>query len=291
MSLLNNAGGNTSSDSILWKTESAVHIDSGWILDKAEMDEYKNITMDAGGSAISISMPIENLKVDYAKFKIALDSDDDTLTTNGVANVVGLAKFYYANPDDDTLLDVATESFYPKYVFEDDFIQNFTVIKTQGSRELKRVDIIISNSEQSPIIIRDITLTFNQDKGGEVSASEFKSLSSKVNTNTQNIQRLVIPLWTDEFLIEHGMGDTLKDGEIGRMESLSEFSYIYDLNDEEVLLNITQYQKHIEDLEYQIWKAQIDGEDSAELTEELLEWKRNYENYLASLLVNQDPTE
>ena len=285
MSLLNNSGGNTSSDTILWRNENAINIDSGWVMTNAQMIN-NSIEMNAGESSISISVPIDNLKIDNAKFKIRLDSDDKTLTTNGVHNVVGVAKFYYGSATGENSLDAATESFYPKYVFEADFIQDFTIIKTQGSRELKRVDILIVNTERSTIKLEDVTLTFNQDKGGEVSASEFNSLSNRVsNIEKNDSTRLVIPLWTDEFLVEHGMGEDLKDGEIGRMESFSEFKYIY--KDAEVLANVEQYQKRIENLEYQIWNAQLNNQDTSELSEELLNVKRQYNVYLDGILVNQ----
>lgn len=285
MSLLNPSGGNTSSDTILWKTDNAVSINSDWIMSNARMLD-DGIEMDANNSAIMISVPIDNLKVENAKFRIELDSDDDTLTTNGVNNVVGLAKFYYGSDTDENALDVATESFYPKYIFEDDFVQDFTVIPMQGGRELKRVDMLISNTERSAVKIKDVSLTFNQDKGGEVSAREFNSLSNRVANTEKGLARLVIPLWTDDFLVEHGMGATLKDGEIGRMENMSEFSYIY--TDDTVIETMKQYETEIEDIEYRLWVAQMAGDDTTGLAGLLMTKRREYQNYMASIMINKN---
>ena len=285
MSLLNPSGGNTSSDTILWKTDNAVSIDSDWTMSNARMVD-DGIEMDANNSAIMISVPIDNLKVENAKFRIELDSDDDTLTTNGVNNVVGLAKFYYGSDTDENALDVATESFYPKYIFEDDFVQDFTVIQMQGGRELKRVDMLISNTERSAIKIKDVSLTFNQDKGGEVSAREFKSLSDRVAKVEKGLARLVIPLWTDDFLVEHGMGATLEDGEIGRMENMSEFSYIY--TDDQVIENMKKYETEIEDIEYRLWVAQMAGDDTTGLAGLLMTKRREYQYYMASIMINKN---
>lgn len=285
MSLLNPSGGNTSSDTILWKTDNAVSIDSDWTMSNARMVD-DGIEMDANNSAIMISVPIDNLKVENAKFRIELDSDDNTLTTNGVNNVVGLAKFYYGSDTDENELDVATESFYPKYIFEDDFVQDFTVIPMQGGRELKRVDMLISNIERSAIKIKDVSLKFNQDKGGEVSAREFKSLSDRVEKVEKGLARLVIPLWTDDFLVEHGMGATLEDGEIGRMENMSEFSYIY--TDDTVIETMKQYETEIEDIEYRLWVAQMSGGDTTGLAGLLMTKRREYQDYMASIMINKN---
>lgn len=299
MSLLNSSGGNTSSDSIEWRTDSIVSIDSDWSTTNAQRTN-EGIKMSAHSSMLQISVPIDSLKVENAKFTINVDSEDNTLTTNGVNNVVGLAKFYYGNDKDESSLDVATESFYPKYTFENDFVQDFTVIKMQSGRELKRVDIIISSSERSAVIIRDIELVFNQSKAGGISekdlkpitdrfdsmSSDFKSLSDRLSSTEKGLQRLVIPLWTQSFLEEHNMGGTLEDGEIGRMESMVEFSYVY-TDDETVLKKMKEYQEEIEDIEYRLWVAQMAEDDTTDL-KGLLETKQEeYKTYIESLKNNK----
>ena len=299
MSLLNSSGGNTSSDSIEWRTDSIVSIDSDWSTTNAQRTNA-GIKMSAHSSMLQISVPIDSLKVENAKFTINVDSEDNTLTTNGVNNVVGLAKFYYGNDKDASSLDVATESFYPKYTFENDFVQDFTVIKMQSGRELKRVDIIISSSERSAVIIRDIELVFNQSKAGGISekdlkpitdrfdsmSSDFKSLSDRLSSTEKGLQRLVIPLWTQSFLEEHNMGGTLEDGEIGRMESMVEFSYVY-TDDETILKKMKEYQEEIEDIEYRLWVAQMAEDDTTGL-KGLLETKQEeYKTYIKSLKNNK----
>lgn len=299
MSLLNSSGGNTSSDSIEWRTDSIVSIDSSWSSTNVQRTNA-GLKMSAYSSMLRISVPIDSLKVENAKFTINVDSEDNTLTTNGVNKVVGLAKFYYGNDKDASSLDVATESFYPKYIFENDFVQDFTVIKMQSGRELKRVDIIISSSERSAVIIRDIELVFNQSKTGGISekdlkpitdrfdsiSSDFNSLSDRVSNTEKGLQRLVIPLWTQSFLEEHNMGGTLEDGEIGRMESMVEFSYVY-TDDETILKKMKDYQEEIEDIEYRLWVAQMAEDDTTGL-KGLLETKQEeYKAYIESLKNNK----
>jgi hypothetical protein len=103
-----------------------------------------------------VNRSFNNEKINYMKFKVKLDADDHTLTTDNGHAVTGLCTATYA--DDKGQVQTKQWNFYPKYVFEDDYTDDNVIIQLGNNQYLRNVKVELINKEDVPVKILETGL-------------------------------------------------------------------------------------------------------------------------------------
>lgn len=142
-------------DDMSFGSTSYISNSSDWQTKKGNINYGNTITMGSD-SRCSVSRSFNNEKINYMKFKVKLDADDHTLTTDNGHAVTGLCTATYADEKGNT--QTKQWNFYPKYVFEDDYTDDNVIIQLGNNQYLRNVKVELINKEDVPVKILETGL-------------------------------------------------------------------------------------------------------------------------------------
>lgn len=125
---------------------------SNWNTTKGDVSYGDDITMGSDSRCV-VEKSFDNMKVNYMKFKVGLDADDHSLTTDNGHAVTGLCTATYVDEDNKT--QTKQYHFYPKYKFEDSYVDDNIIIQLGNNQKLKNVKVELINKEDVPIKIKE----------------------------------------------------------------------------------------------------------------------------------------
>ena len=205
---------------------SHISTNSNWITDKGSVTKGNQIVMGAD-SKCHLHVSFDNEKVNYIKLQLKLTSDDTSLSTDNFHAVSGLCDII--TQDNDNRVYTKHSAFYPKYIFEDSYTDDFTIIQLNTNARLKTVNITLINKEDVTVkfLIAGLYLnkvvdeeTFDEFSSSELEKAAYMdklvdSLTSNEDFNDYLDGKLVIPL-VDELPDI----DDVPDGYICRLSTM-----------------------------------------------------------------------
>lgn len=148
--MANAFSGRITDDDISFNSTSYISTNSNWITDKGSVTKGNNIVMGSD-SKCHLDVNFSSDKINYLKLQLRLSSDDTSLTTDNFHAVSGL--YEIVTEDDNNILNTKNVSFYPKYTFEDDYIDDYTIVQLDSVSRLKHIKITLINKEEVTIKI------------------------------------------------------------------------------------------------------------------------------------------
>ena len=137
-------------DDISFYGQSVISNLDAWHTEKGSITYGNTINMGADSRCV-VNKAFNNEKIDYLKFKVKLDSDDHTLSTDNGHAVTGLCTATYIDENNQVLTN--QYHFYPKYVFEDDYQDDYTIIQLGANQRLTNLKVELINKEDVPVKI------------------------------------------------------------------------------------------------------------------------------------------
>ena len=129
--------------------DSYISTSSEWIRDKGSVTTGSQIVMGAD-SKCHIHIDFDDEKANYLKLQIKLTSNDTSLTTDNFHAVSGLCDIVTEDANNN-LVNKHT-AFYPKYIFEENYTDDFTIIQLNANNKLKSINITLINKEDVAVI-------------------------------------------------------------------------------------------------------------------------------------------
>jgi len=117
---------------------------------------YGNTISMGANSRCEVSKTIQKVKVNYLKLKIKLSADDTSLTTDNFHAVTGMYEVTVEDSDGNT--KKLNYHFYPKYIFEDDYQNDYTIVQLGSNVFLKGVKVELINKESVQVKILETGL-------------------------------------------------------------------------------------------------------------------------------------
>lgn len=142
-------------ENISFESESAISTSSAWIRDKGSINTGSQIVMGAD-SKCHLVQEYNDETISYVKFKLRVDSDDTTLSTDSFHAVTGICEI--SLEDDELNSQIKTFSFYPKYIFEDTFQNDYTIVQLGSTYKLKSIKFTLINKEEVEIKVKKVGL-------------------------------------------------------------------------------------------------------------------------------------
>lgn len=146
-------------DDMSFGSTSYISNSSNWSTTKGNITYGDTITMGSDSRCV-VNRSFDNQKINYMKFKVKLDADDHSLTTDNGHAVTGLCTATYA--DDKGQTQTKQFHFYPKYVFEDDYRDDNVIIQLGNNQYLKNVKVELINKEEVPVKILETGLNVSR---------------------------------------------------------------------------------------------------------------------------------
>lgn len=146
-------------DSISFGQESYINNNSQWQTKSGSVNYGNDITMGANSRCVT-NKSFNNEKVDYLKFKVRLDADDHTLTTDNGHAVTGLCTITYL--DEDNNVKTKQEHFYPKYIFEDTYKDDYVILQLGNDKRLQNLKVELINKENVPIKVKSTNMQLSR---------------------------------------------------------------------------------------------------------------------------------
>lgn len=137
-------------NNISFGSTSYINNRSDWSTTKGDITYGDTIIMGADSRCI-VNSVFRNQKVNYIKISLKIDADNSTISTKNGHAVSCFCNVTYN--DNEGVTQNKQWSFYPKYVFEDDYIDDNTVIQLGNNMYLKNIYLEIINKEEVPVKI------------------------------------------------------------------------------------------------------------------------------------------
>lgn len=156
--MANAFSGQKTNDDISFNQTNYVDTTDNWVIDKGSVSTGNNLEMGAD-SKCHINVTFNEEKVDYLKLRLRLSSTDTSLTTDNYHAVTGIYEVALEKEENEqTVSEVKMFSFYPKYVFEESFIDDYTIVQLGSNYKLKSVKVTLINAEEVTIKFTKIGL-------------------------------------------------------------------------------------------------------------------------------------
>lgn len=160
-------------DKISFSKKSYLKNNDNWHTVDGTITYGNTITMNSD-SRCTITKNFDNVRADYIKFKMRVNADDTSLSTDNGHAVVGLIVATMLDDDDKTF--TKQFHFYPKYIFEDSFIDDYTIIQLGNDQVIKKLKIDMINKEGETIKIMSTNLqlskVINEETVSDISKEE-----------------------------------------------------------------------------------------------------------------------
>lgn len=145
----------TNDNDITFDNYSYLSNNSNWTTIDGNITYGETIVMDADSSMIN-KLQFNKIKCNYIKLQIHLSADDKSLSTDNYHSVYGIFEIDFTNKKGEKAKKIF--EYYPKYEFEDTYIDDYTTIKIDDSASIDSISVTIGNSESVPINITETGL-------------------------------------------------------------------------------------------------------------------------------------
>ena len=153
--MANAFSGQKTNDDISFNKTNYVKTSSNWITDQGTVTTGSELEMSSD-SKCHLNVTFHEEKVDYLKLQLRLSSNDTSLTTDNFHAVTGIYEVTVEKEENNqTVSEVKIFSFYPKYEFEESFIDDYTIVQLGSNYNLKSVKVSLINEE-------DVTIKFTK---------------------------------------------------------------------------------------------------------------------------------
>ena len=153
--MANAFSGTITQDDISFDSNSYISNSDNWSTQYGSITYGSTIVMGSDSRCVD-SKSFNNDKINYLKFQIKLDSDDHSLTTDNGHAFTGLCVANYT--DDKGQSHTKRYFFYPKYVFEDDYINDYTIVQLGSNQRLNSIRIELINEEDVAVKVLETGL-------------------------------------------------------------------------------------------------------------------------------------
>lgn len=198
----------TNEKDIVFKPDSLISNASQWeCVEAANIENVYNIASNGYISKILEYTVKDRVSTSYMKIKTRINSDNNTLSTESTHRVYVSIKIDYLEDDEDLeSINTITECYYPTFIFEESFIEDYCIIGLPDKTILK-IEIKVCNLEEDIIKVEETGLWL-----GYTPVSEILEQIQK--------QGLIIPL-----IDRIGVMDELPDGALCRCEWIEGVDY------------------------------------------------------------------
>lgn len=223
--MANAFSGQKTNDDISFNQTNYVDTTNNWVIDKGSVSTGNNLEMGAD-SKCHINVTFNEEKVDYLKLKLRLSSTDTSLTTDNFHAVTGIYEVTLEKEENDqTVSEVKTFFFYPKYVFEESFIDDYTIVQLGSNYKLKSVKVSLINEEDVTIKFTSIGLyiskVMDEDAVNDAVKDQIENNQDIQNYINNMINDKMSQGFTIRLLNTQAELSTIKEGELCRCAWIS----------------------------------------------------------------------
>lgn len=223
--MANAFSGQKTNDDVSFNKTNYLKTTDNWTIDRGVVSTGSELEMGPD-SKCHRKVNFSEEKVDYLKLQLRLSSTDTSLTTDNYHAVTGIYEVTLEKEENEqTVSEVKMFSFYPKYVFEESFIDDYTIVQLGSNYKLKSVNVSIINEEDVTIKFTSIGLyiskVMNEDTVNDAVKDQIE--------NNQDIQDYINNMINDKMsqgftirlLNTQAELSTIKEGELCRCAWIS----------------------------------------------------------------------
>lgn len=178
-------------DKISFGKKSYINNSSNWDTTSGTVLYGSDIEMSPN-SRCKTSKSFNDVKVDYLKFQVRLDSNDHSLTTDNGHAVTGLCTVTYI--DEDNIVHTKQEHFYPKYIFEDTYKDDYVILQLGNDKKLRNLKVELINKEDATIKVKKTNMYLSR----VVDEETFDNFSNEELENEDYVNNLADALANNE---------------------------------------------------------------------------------------------
>lgn len=178
--------------SISFNSTTLINNNSSWTVTKGNVTLGSTIIMGSKSKcSLTITKSIdEKFKCQYLKLLAKISSNDTTLSTENVHKVSVSYDITYV--DDKGIQSKIVDCYYPKYDFEDDYTNDYSIISVPDSSIIS-ITVTISNNEDEEIKVLSTGLYYSKKVDEEMVSDIAKEAveESIIDRNPEIVEPLV----------------------------------------------------------------------------------------------------